>query len=246
MTKGTTDPTPYDLAVVECLVEQLEMDVATRLEERMTSQHAVVPVEAGQLPMTSYFPHLLEIVMDDPTVLQRLPEPIQLASGEFSRDFIDGKHAVDDPDDLAVVGKAMFAAARETGVEFDAVGGLVLGAVPFTFAVAQAAQCKWFLIRKEPKGRGTNRWVEGARITPGLRVMLVDDVVSTGGSIEDAYKRVQAEGGEVVFATTLVDRSDSASEFFKSVKVPYRPMLTYRDLNIEPVGHGSRASTTTR
>ncbi|HVE45942.1 MAG TPA: phosphoribosyltransferase family protein [Acidimicrobiales bacterium] len=174
-------------------------------------------------------------------MLQHLPEPIRLASGEFSRDFIDAKHAVDDPEDLAFVGEAMVAAAREAEVEFDLVGGLVLGAVPFTFAVARAAPCKWFLIRKEPKGRGTNLWVEGARITPGLRVMVVDDVVSTGGSIKDAYNRVQAEGGEVVFATTLVDRSDFASEFFESVKVPYRPMLTYRDLNIEPVGHGSGA-----
>ena len=220
------------------------MDVAPRLDERMTSQPAAAPVEAGLLPLTSYRPRLLEIVVDDPTVLQRLPEPVQLASGEFSRDFIDGKHAVDDPDDLALVGTAMSAAAREAGVDFDAVGGLVLGAVPFAFAVAQAAQCKWFLIRKEPKGRGTNLWVEGARITPGLRVMLVDDVVSTGGSIQDAYHRVQAEGGEVVFATTLVDRSDFASGFFESVKVPYRPMLTYRDLNIEPVSRGSGAPTT--
>lgn len=187
---------------------------------------------------------LREIVMD-PAVLQHLPEPVQLASGEMSRDFIDGKHAVDDPDDLAFVGQAMLAAARDARVDFDAVGGLVLGAVPFTFAVAQAARCKWFLIRKEPKGRGTNRWVEGARITTGDRVMLVDDVVTTGGSIGDSYHRVRAEGGEVVFATTLVDRSDFASEFFKGVGVPYVPMLTYRDLGIPPVGRGTRAATTT-
>lgn len=100
---------------------------------------------------------------------------------------------------------------------------------------ARAAPWRWFLIRKEPKGRGTNLWVEGARIKGGERVMLVDDVVTTGGSIKDAYKRVQAEGGQVVFATTLVDRSDSASAFFQGVKVPYRPMLTYRDLDIVPV-----------
>jgi len=105
---------------------------------------------------------LLEIVTD-PAALQRLPEPVRLASGEMSRDFIDAKVAVDDPDDLELVGQAMVAAAHDADVEFDAVGGLVLGAVPFTFAVAGAARCKWFLIRKEPKGRGTNRWVEGAR-----------------------------------------------------------------------------------
>ena len=194
--------------------------------------------------MTDFFPRLREIVMD-PAVLQHLPEPIQLASGQLSRDFIDGKHAVDDPHDLAFVGEAMVAAARRADVEFDLVGGLVLGAVPFTFAVAQAAQCKWFLIRKEPKGRGTNRWMEGARIVGGARVMIVEDVVTTGGSIEVACNRVKAEGGQVVFASALVDRSDFAAEFFKGIGVPYVPMLTYRDLGIEPVGRGRVGSETT-
>lgn len=185
--------------------------------------------------MSDFKSRLLALV-SDPAVLQRLPEAIQLASGHMSRDFIDAKHAVDDPDDLEFVGAAMVAAAREAGAEFAAVGGLVLGAVPFTFAVAQAARCKWFLIRKEPKGRGTNRWVEGARIESGMRVLLVDDVVTTGGSIRDAYERVLAEGGEVVFATTLVDRSDAAAQFFRGVGVPYEPLLTYRDLGIDRVG----------
>jgi orotate phosphoribosyltransferase len=178
---------------------------------------------------------LRELVMD-PEVLRRLPEPVRLASGEMSRDFIDAKLAVDDPDDLELVGRAMAAAANDAGAHFDAVGGLVLGAVPFTFAVAQAARVRWFLIRKEPKGRGTNRWAEGARIGAGNRIMLVDDVITTGGSIRLAYERVVGEGAQVVFATTLVDRGDRAAEFFGSAGVAYRPLLTYRDLGIEPVG----------
>lgn len=189
--------------------------------------------------MADVLTRLRTIVMD-PAVLQRLPEPVRLASGEMSREFIDGKLAVGDPDDLAFVGNAMLAAARRANVDFDMVGGLVLGAVPFTFAIAGAAHCKWFLIRKEPKGRGTNRWVEGARITSGTRVLLVEDIVTTGGSIRQAYDRVRAEGGRVVFATALVDRGDFAAEFFMGVDVPYTPMLTYRDLDIEPVGHGPR------
>jgi orotate phosphoribosyltransferase len=191
--------------------------------------------------MTPYFERIRQIVMD-PAVLTHTVEPIRLASGEMSRDFIDGKLAVDDPDDLDYVGAAMFHAASSVGIEFDAVGGLVLGAVPFAFAVAEAARCKWFMIRKESKGRGTNRRIEGARIQPGMRVMVVDDVVTTGGSIRDAYDHVVEEGGCVVFATTLVDRGDSAAAYFASVGVPYVPMLTYSDLDIEPVGHEPRSA----
>ncbi len=184
--------------------------------------------------MSDTFDRLKRIV-SDPAVLQHLPEPVRLASGVLSSDFIDGKLAVDDQDDLEFVGAAMCAAAAEAGVEFEAVGGLVLGAAPFAFAVAAAARCKWFLIRKEPKGRGTNRWLEGARLQPGMPVMLVEDVVTLGGSIRTAYERVQEEGATVVFATALVDRSDVARRYFAEVGVPYVPMLTYADLGIEPV-----------
>ncbi|MGQ0615790.1 MAG: orotate phosphoribosyltransferase [Acidimicrobiia bacterium] len=183
---------------------------------------------------TDFRPGLLELVRD-PAVLQHLPEPVRLASGAMSQVFIDGKLAVQDADDLDFVGRAMAAAADAAGVSFEAVGGLVLGAVPYTFAVAHVVGCRWFLIRKEPKGRGTNRWVEGARVGPGARVMLVDDVVTTGGSIRLAYDKVRDAGAEVVFASTLVDRSDRAAEFFRSVGVPYTPLLTYTDLGIGPV-----------
>jgi orotate phosphoribosyltransferase len=171
-------------------------------------------------------------ILERSGAVQHLPEPIQLASGGWSRDFIDGKLAVSEPDDFAFVGSAMSEACT-TG--FEAVGGLVLGAAPFTFAVFQAARCKWFLVRKEPKGRGTNRWIEGARITSGTKVMLVDDVITTGGSIKLAFERVTGEGAQVVFATTLVDRGDEAAGFFDDAGVPYVPMLTYRDLGIPPV-----------
>ena len=185
--------------------------------------------------LKAFTPDLRRIVMD-PEVLKHLPEPIQLASGEWSRDFIDAKLAVDDADDLELVGRAIVAAAGAAGAAYQAVGGLVLGAVPFTFAVAQQARCRWFLVRKEPKGRGTNLWVEGTRLDPGTPVMLVDDVVTTGGSIRKAYEQVTEIGAKVVFATTVVDRGDDASAFFHEVGVPYVPLLSYRDLAIEPVG----------
>ncbi|MEY2451483.1 MAG: orotate phosphoribosyltransferase [Acidimicrobiaceae bacterium] len=192
---------------------------------------------AGHL-VSLHHQQLLEIVKR-PGVVMHLPSPVKLASGDESNVFIDGKLAVADPDDLARVGAAMFAAAEHENVELDAVGGLVLGAAPFTFAVAAAARLKWFLIRKEPKGRGTNRYIEGARIESGMRVMLVDDVVTKGSSIQLAYEHVVDVGGEVVFATTFVDRSGAAAAFFRERGVPYKPMLTYEDLGIPRVGGSS-------
>lgn len=216
------------------------------LSRGVAAPHDWNPLHEGPGPdMSNYTDRIREIVMA-PEVLTHTPEPIRLASGEMSRDFIDGKLAVADPDSLACVGAAMFQAASSRGIEFDAVGGLVLGAVPFTFAVAAAARCEWFMIRKEPKGRGTNRWIEGSRIEPGMRVMIVDDVVTTGGSIRDAHVHVVDEGAEVVFATTLVDRGDLGAAYFEEVGVPYVPLLTYRDLDIEPVGRGSQPAAAAR
>lgn len=197
--------------------------------------------------MSNQYTQRLREIVSNPSVLTRLEQPIKLASGVWSSDFIDGKHAVEKASDLRLVGEAMLQAAIDAhAAGFEAVGGLVLGAAPFAFAVAQAADSKWFLIRKAPKGRGTNLWIEGARLTPGMRVMLVDDVVTTGGSIKMAYQKALEADVQVVFATTLVDRGEDARMFFEQIDVPYKPMLTYQDLDIEPVGNEHRAATAAR
>lgn len=194
----------------------------------------------------NYKTRICGMVKGNDAVLQYRRDPIRLASGELSHWFIDGKHVVADPDDLDYVGAAMLHAATEAGIEIDAVGGLVLGAVPFTFAVSNKARCKWLLIRKEPKGRGTNLWVEGARIEPGMKVMLVDDVVTTAGSIKDAYDRVTDQGATVVFASALVDRADHGDALFGRLGVRYVPMLRYSDLGIPRVGDEHFAAAATR
>lgn len=177
---------------------------------------------------------LRDIIMA-PNVLTHSSEPIKLSSGEMSKDFIDGKLAVASKDDLALVGSLMYQHVYSSGVKYDAVGGLVLGAIPYAFAISYIAGCGWFMVRKEPKGRGTNRWIEGTRVA-GMQVVLVDDVVTTGGSIRKAYDRITEEGGKVVFATTLVDRGCLTAPFFNGLGIPYVPMLTYMDIGIDPVG----------
>ncbi len=164
----------------------------------------------------------------------RRDEPFRLASGQVSHDYIDGKRAVASGADLRLVADAVIAAVA--GTRFDAVGGLTMGADPVAHAVAVVSGCDWFSVRKEPKGRGLNQWIEGCSLGRGSRVLLVDDVVTTGGSVFQAYERAIGTGAQVVAAVTLVDRGDVAAPKFKTLGVPYWPLVTYRDLEIEPVG----------
>lgn len=186
--------------------------------------------------MTELRDKLLDIVLREGYL--RLEEPIQLRSGEWSHDFIDGKRALAEGADLEIACRALMEMLAERGIEFDAVGGLTLGADQFAHGTAIVARKKWFVVRKEPKGRGTNRLVEGTELDSNMRVLLVDDVVSTGGSIKKAWESVQDTGAQIVAAVTLVDRGEVASKFFADKGVPYLPLLTYQDLGIEPVGHG--------
>ena len=164
---------------------------------------------------------------------RRLPEPVQLRSGGWSRDFVDGKRALQDGADLETACRAMLEAVGD--LDFDAVGGMTLGADHFSHVVAVLAHKKWFTVRKETKGRGTNQRVEGAELGDGVRVLLVDDVITTGGSIFEAYDVVRDVGAEVVGAATLVDRGEAAGAKFDAAGVPYFPLLTYHDLGIDPV-----------
>lgn len=165
--------------------------------------------------------------------LVRLEEPVVLASGRVSQDFVDAKAALARGDDLRRACEAILAELGD--VPFDAVGGLTMGADAFAHGISVLTGCEWFVVRKEPKGRGTNRLVEGARIGPGTRVLLVDDVVTTGGSIQRAFEAVEATGSTVVAAATVVDRGDEAARFFAERGVPYVALATWRDLGIEPV-----------
>ncbi len=168
--------------------------------------------------------------------LRRLDAPVQLASGEFSKEFIDGKAALASGRDLRVACEAILETIKH--IDFDAVGGLTMGADQFAHVIAVLADRDWFVVRKAPKGRGTNKLVEGAEPGPMTRVVLVDDVVTTGGSIQKAYDAITALGATVVAAITLVDRGDIAHAFFEALNIPYFPLVTYHDLDIEPVGGG--------
>lgn len=175
--------------------------------------------------------------------LEYRAEPFRLASGELSHDYMDGKKALAEGEHLRLACEAIMELANDAGVEFDAVGGLTLGADAYATGIALLAQKRWFVVRKQAKDHGKGKRIEGAQLAPGVRVLLVDDVVSTGGSILEALGVVQETGAQIVLAVTLVDRGDEAEDRFRELGVAYRPLITYHDLGIKAVGK-VRASTT--
>jgi orotate phosphoribosyltransferase len=166
----------------------------------------------------------------------RREHPFKLASGELSQDYVDGKRAVDGGPQLRLVSEAVIAAAADVGAEFEAVGGLTMGADALAHGVALIHGCRWFSVRKEPKPRGHEQWIEGAHLQQDERVLLVDDVVTTGGSILKAHAQVKVTGAVISGVVAMVDRGDTVAKVFAELSVPYAALVTYRDLGIEPVG----------
>src|SRR3954454_2019367 len=168
--------------------------------------------------------------------LEHRDEPFTLTSGEISHDYMDGKKALASGEHLREACLAIIALAAEEGAKFDAVGGMTLGADSFSHGIAVLTGVPWFVVRKQTKEHGTTRRIEGAALGAGTRVLLIDDVATTGGSILAALEAVQAAGAEVTLAVTLVDRGEQTAPKFAALGVRYRPLLTYRDLGIVPVG----------
>ena len=165
----------------------------------------------------------------------RRSEPFQLASGGWSRDYVDARLALARGADLRLVAEAILALAADERVEFDAVGGLTMGADPLSHAVALVGDRSWFAVRKATKSHGKQRLVEGTPLDGSTRVLLVDDVVTTGGSIVQALDAVEGTGAPVVLAVTVCDRGEIARGLLESRNIRYRPLTTYADLGIEPV-----------
>jgi len=142
---------------------------------------------------------------------------VVLASGRASDFYFDGKQTTLHPEGGYLTGKLFFEAIRDVeGVE--GVGGLTLGADPIATATSvvsflEGKPIPGFIIRKEPKGHGTGAWLEGRKnLKPGSRVVIVEDVVTSGGSSIKAIKRAEEEGLVVLGVVTLVDREEGGRE----------------------------------
>jgi orotate phosphoribosyltransferase len=160
---------------------------------------------------------------------------VTLASGRQSDFYFDGKQTTLHAEGGLLVGKAFYEAIRDVpGVQ--AVGGITLGADPIATATSIAAfqagqPLHAFIIRKEPKGHGTGQWLEGRKnLPPGTRVVIVEDVVTTGGSSMKAVNRAKEEGLDVLGIVSLVDREEGGRENIEAEGYWLKTIFTKSDL----------------
>jgi orotate phosphoribosyltransferase len=156
---------------------------------------------------------------------------VTLTSGRTASYYVDAKRAILRPAGFAALGELVAGLARE--LDATAVGGLTLGAdAPACAALAGGADVKAFFVRKESKAHGLQRRVEGPLLEPGERCLVVEDVVTTGGSTIQAIEALQAEGAEVVGVTAVLDRLAGGAEAIARAApgAPYRPLVTIDDV----------------
>jgi orotate phosphoribosyltransferase len=135
-----------------------------------------------------------------------------LASGRESSHYVDARLTTMSPEGLAVIGPLALEAIRERGWAVDAVGGLTLGADPIAYATAIASVSapplvRAFTVRKEAKQHGTGRLIEGP-MREGDRVVVVEDVITTGGSALRAAEAIRHAGATISGILALVDREE--------------------------------------
>ena len=160
---------------------------------------------------------------------------VKLASGRTSNFYFNMKPTMLDAEGAHLIGALVLDVLK--GNDVDLIGGLELGAVPIATAVAAASyMAGWplpaFFVRKTPKEHGTQAQVEGlakGETLTGKRVVIVEDVTTTGGSALKAAEAVRAGGGEVVLVLTIVDRLEGAAETFAKAGLAFATILTARD-----------------
>ncbi len=139
-----------------------------------------------------------------------------LSSGKQSDLYIDCRLTTMHPEGLTLIGPLALAAIVKAGWSPDSVGGLTLGADPVSYAIAYASQLagtpvRSFTVRKEAKSHGTGKLVEGP-FQAGDRVVVIEDVITTGGSALKAATAITAAGGTVVGVFAVVDREEGGRE----------------------------------
>jgi orotate phosphoribosyltransferase len=157
---------------------------------------------------------------------------VTLSSGRAAQYYVDAKRALLRPPAFRAAGELIAAAAAELGAT--AVGGMTMGADPLACAAIGAPGGEGlvaFFVRKQRKEHGLERWVEGPLLEPGTRCLVVEDVVTTGGSTVQALERILAEGLEVVGTVCVLDRLAGGGAAIEAAGgAPFRALATIDEL----------------
>jgi orotate phosphoribosyltransferase len=155
---------------------------------------------------------------------------VTLTSGATAHYYVDAKRAILLPAGFRALGELVAAEAVRTRAT--AVGGMTMGADPVACAaLAAGADVKAFFVRKDKKQHGLQRWVEGPLLDAGERCLIVEDVVTTGGSTVRAIERVREEGLEIAGVVSVLDRLAGGGEAIEAAAgAPYAPLTTIDDI----------------
>jgi orotate phosphoribosyltransferase len=152
----------------------------------------------------------------------KIGRPFTLSSGAVSDKYVDGKLTTCFPEAMPLVGHVFIHKIKESGWTPRAVGGLTVGADPISFSVARESFAEFgqpinaFIVRKEPKKHGMERFIEGLEDTKDVPVVIIDDVCTQGKSTGEAIEKARAAGMHVLGAICLVDRLEGAGELLRS------------------------------
>lgn len=160
-----------------------------------------------------------------------------LASGKKAKFYLDCRQVTLDSVGAKLIGEGILELLQMEPVMPQAVGGMAIGADPITASVLTVAAfqdipLKGFMVRKQSKGHGTDQFVEGP-IQSGDHVVIVEDVVTTGGSSLLAIERVEAMGAVVSGVIAIIDRLEGGAEAFRERGYALRSLFTVRDFGIE-------------
>jgi orotate phosphoribosyltransferase len=160
---------------------------------------------------------------------------VKLVSGRSTNFYFNMKPTMLDPEGGHLIATLILDALQ--GSDVDLIGGLEMGAVPLAVAVAVSSQIRgWplraFFVRKQVKEHGARQLVEGlapGETLQGKRVVVLEDVTTTGGSAMKAIDALKAEGAIIDRVISVVDRLEGAAETFKNAGIPFMALLTIAD-----------------
>jgi orotate phosphoribosyltransferase len=164
------------------------------------------PADNGELEQARG--RLVELLREHALVLGE----VTLTSGRIAQYYVDAKRAILLPEAFMALGLLVAQQTRACGAE--AVGGVPVSAIPVACAAlaAPAPPAKMFIVRQQRKEHGLQRWIEGPLLQPGERCVLVEDVVTSGGSTLEAVERVRSEGLTVAGVVSVLDRLAGGGE----------------------------------